>query len=797
MKQTLRNFMFFVAVLLPLAASAVPAAPVRRVMQAEGGMSVEVTLRGDEHLSLWQTDDGVFMRPNAQGVLHRLSVFELENLRADVRTASNEGNARRVRRRVGSFQPLTGKKRGLIILVSFQDNEFTVPQPQQTFNDFFNKAGYTDYGMTGSVHDYFLAQSYGLFELDFDVVGPYKLQYKMSYYGAPNGNSVDSNPAQMIREACRMADGSVNFADYDWDGDGEVDQVFVIYAGYGENYGAPENTVWPHESQLGDGLTLDGTRVNTYACSCELKGTTGSMVDGIGTACHEFSHCLGFPDLYDVTYGDSYGMSFWDLMDSGSYNNNGCTPAGYSAYERWMAGWLKPRELTHQEEITDMAPLTSAPEAYILYNEGNRDEYYLLENRQKEGFDAALYGHGLLVVHVDYDEKVWRGNAVNVNKNRNRLTIIAADGDYQLTTASLAADPFPGRLGVTALTDDTEPASTLYNANTDRQLLMHKSVERITESPEGLISFLALRPLLTVPSLKLDARTDEGFAVSWTASDGAEGYDLLLTEYPAKGDASSSRILEEDFSGAYSEKAGLVDVSSKLNTLLSTQGFSGTALYTSPQRLRIGTSTKQGTLCSPVQRALDTGQLTVVLTLSAASADRELTGMVDIVTNNKETEHLKFSLAGTATIVLHPETVLDEIFRVDVSPSSLAYISYMALYDGLFTAEELGIGETRSAQRAPMRVSSSQLSVTGTSYTFTGLSTTSSYTLSIRAKDNERASRWSDDFFIEAFTTPDAIQSVVPENNATVRGIYDLQGRRQNRLQKGLNIIDGRKVLVK
>ena len=288
----------------------------------------------------------------------------------------------------------------------------------------------------------------------------------MSYYGGNDTNGNDINPRALIEEGLMAADAEVNYKDYDWDGDGEVEQVFVLYAGYGPNFGGNEDNIWPHESRLyrETPLKLDGVKLDTYACSCEMYGSAGNIIDGIGAACHEFSHCLGYPDFYDTSKGDNYGMGDWDIMAGGNYNNMSRTPISYSSYERWMAGWLTPVEINSETQIEDMKPITEVPEAYILYNDKNRNEYYMLENRQLQGFDAANSGHGLLVLHVDYDEGAWMGNTPNAS-TPERMTFIPADGRRDWRTED--GDLFPGTSGNTALTDVTTPAAVLNTKNTD------------------------------------------------------------------------------------------------------------------------------------------------------------------------------------------------------------------------------------------------------------------------------------------------------------------------------------------
>ena len=781
------------ALMVPASLRAVPAYPAKRTMTLADGTVQTLTLTGDEHCHYWLTDDGKCMALRADGTFRPLSYFEMENMKAAGNEARRSSNARRARRKaIGNFQPILGKKRGLVILVNFRDVKFTHENPQAVYQDFFNKRGYTDYGMTGSVSDYFIAQSYGKFELDFDVVGPYTLTKAMGAYGAPSEyGGHDSDPQAMVEEVCKLADDDVYFGNYDWDGDGMVDQVFVIYAGYGENYGAPANTIWPHESMLYNELKLDYVQISTYACSCELSGTEGSNLDGIGAACHEFSHCLGLPDFYDTSSsGANFAMSTWDLMSAGSYNNNSRTPAGYTAYEKWVSGWLEPTELSQETEVKGMKPLAEAPEAYILYNEANRDEYYLLENRQLVGFDAGLYGHGMLVVHVDYEKNMWNANNVNTDASHQRMTIIAADNSYYNTSNSLAGDPFPGRTGKTALTDDTTPAATLYNKNVSGEKLMGKAIERITESEDGLISFLAVRPPLGIPQVTL---TDEGpatFTARWDAIDKATAYELELTETPARQSAEESRILEEDFQGAYSKSAGFTDVSSKLNTLLSTKGFSGSGLYQTPDLLRLGTGTTTGELRTPTQKELSTGMLTIVMKVKPFAAGTKVTATVNIRTNGKPLETINVNFDTERYVVLHPTTVLDEIFRVEISASSRMYIQYLALYDGVFSEEELGLG-TSQAKR---RVVKQSLTTGDTSYTFSDLTPGSLYTLLVRAKDDERASKWSQEVSFQAAVGIEAVSA--KDGQASPDVWFDLQGRPVQTPQKHkIYIRNGRKVL--
>jgi len=328
-----------------ISVKAVPAYPFKQTVTLSDGSKVELTLRGDEHYKFYSGSDGYAYR-KINNKFERYSLAQAHSeWTSKVTQANNERSAygRAKTRGIGQPTPnLTGKKKGLVILMQFADYEFVIDNPQKQFNDCFNKEGYSDYHMAGSVSDYFKAQSYGQFELDFDVVGPFTAKHSMVYYGGPDeaNKRHDSHAYELAKEACEFADSLVDFKDYDWDGDGEVDQVFVIYAGYAEAQGASENTIWPHESNLkgwGYNLKFDGVDIGTYACSSELTGTEATeevILAGIGTACHEFSHCLGLPDMYDTSDADNFGMSYWDLMNSGSYcgGYHGNVPCGYTAY---------------------------------------------------------------------------------------------------------------------------------------------------------------------------------------------------------------------------------------------------------------------------------------------------------------------------------------------------------------------------------------------------------------------------------------------------------------------------------
>ena len=295
-------------IMMAITVYGVPSRPVWRSVTLKDGRQTEAMLVGDEYGHWYVTRDGSLMTAGDDGRLAMASEWTIAKIKANRELRAKSANTRRSKRlcpqmnmakgmaATAQQSRFTGRHKGLVILVNFADKAVATGT-QQEVERMLNETGYSNNHHAGSLHDYFYDQSYGTFDLTFDVAGPVTVSKKLSYYGANDTDGNDMHVAELAAEAARLADESVNYADYDWDGDGEVDQVMIVYAGYGENEGAPENTVWPHEWSLSDGfewndgsgpLTLDGKRIDTYAMSAEMSGTSGSILCGIGTICHEF-----------------------------------------------------------------------------------------------------------------------------------------------------------------------------------------------------------------------------------------------------------------------------------------------------------------------------------------------------------------------------------------------------------------------------------------------------------------------------------------------------------------------------
>ena len=529
--------------LLATSSFAIPAMRMWRSFKQADGTILKVMTVGDEHFNYALTEDGIPVLPHDGSYYY--ACIEDNQLVASSVLAHEKGlrkdreelvaaalqQVRKLQRQKeihlsskpfgqGLGMAWEGKKKGLVILVEFEDMSFKDPKNVLTlrprandvktlYEDMLNKVGYTNNnGAIGSVHDYFLDQSNGKFDLTFDVVGPVKLKHPYKFYGERTGNMNDANAPQMIIDACNAIKGQVDFSKYDWDNDGEVEQVYVIYAGEGEATGGESSTIWPHKYSLTDAgldaLTFNGQTINTYACSNEiiraqLNGKERVFYSGIGTICHEFSHCLGLPDFYDTRGGNNVGSGRYDLMCAGSYNGGpeslinayggtgiGTVPAGYDAYEKAYMGWLKPITLGDEAvEVKNMKGLAEGGDAYFLYNPDTKNEYYIFENRTPYRWDTELPGHGLMVFHVDFDAYSWMMNNVNAAsvQRHPRFTIVPADARLDNDTQS--GDPFPANMS-NSLTKSTDPRLSFY---TNYNVSSQAGVKQIVRNNDNTISF--------------------------------------------------------------------------------------------------------------------------------------------------------------------------------------------------------------------------------------------------------------------------------------------------------------------
>ena len=441
---------------MAVVAWAVPARKTGVVVTQPDGSEMIVYQHGDEHFH-WQTNGrGEWLMLDADGFYRVTEALSVEQIEAR-RMASSKRAAQ-------AAYPLNVAPRGLVILVNFTDAVFETDKAEMDSMlmgvNYSREYSYTYRGKTynissqGSARQYFEDASFGQYNPQFDVVGPVTVSNKYSYYGQNNSAGQDKQPEKMIEEACKLADSecNVDFSQYDNDGDGYVDFVFVIYAGYGAADGGGNNTIWPHAwnlySAAGRRCELDSKVVDLYACCNELDYRSKKHT-GIGTFCHEFSHVLGLPDLYVTNTATHSTMNEWDIMDYGPYNNEGNTPPTYSAYERFFMGWLQPRlvvdpenvELKDLQESNEALLISSNDQHNLIGNDPNPTTFYMVENRQQEGWDKHLPGHGMMLTKIQYSYSRWYQNTVNNSSSKMGVDLIEAKANT--TDQGKATDLFP------------------------------------------------------------------------------------------------------------------------------------------------------------------------------------------------------------------------------------------------------------------------------------------------------------------------------------------------------------------
>ena len=541
----MKKYVFIAAIALSAVCGwSKPALRIPITVTQPDGSKITIVKRGNASCKRIYSLDGRLLRHDGKLGYVYASEKEEAQARVDAESAVAEGRFQ-LKSRVPAFAsgmtggtrgpglydysfPCKGKQNVLVILAEFKDVRFNSKNKspynkidaKTYFTEMLNKEGFDTYGGTGSARDWFLDNSNGKFDPEFDVFGPVTLPQNVSYYGGNLANGDDIRPHQMIIDACKALDSEINFRDYDRDGDGYVDNVYVFYAGYGEaDTLGQENTIWPHSWEIstatapnqdvnGDPLELDGVYIDRYACSNETCGIIGdngynyiyaNRPDGIGTFVHEFSHVMGLPDLYStVDYSNYWDVAFtpkeFSVMDYGPYNNYGMTPPNYSAYERYALDWITPDIMTPGS--LSLENLADTNKAFIVKTD-REQEFYLFENRQQTGWDKYIPGHGMLVWHVDFDQDVFSKNKVNNAKDHQYVDLVEADniqdyptdqdfdGYYIYPESTRTGDPFPGSKNVRAFGSSTTPALKSWSGKS-----LGVELSGITEN-NGVVSFLS------------------------------------------------------------------------------------------------------------------------------------------------------------------------------------------------------------------------------------------------------------------------------------------------------------------
>ncbi len=542
--------LLFLLITLTVTLFAVPASPEPAVITYEDGSNLTVFLKGDENFHWYETLDGFQVKKNVKDqfeyvqkglnksntlstiIAHDPSVRDSKEV--DLVSTLSKGIIvpENLTKKTGMHAPLTspfdqtdfptlGDKRFLCILVEFPDIAFI--HSATNFDSLMNGENYIYNGAIGSVRKYYNATSFDRFNPRFDVVGPVVLDSGYVYYGGNN----DANIQILIREAVTKANPLVNYRNYDNDDDGYVDNVYFIYAGYGECfYGADENTIWPHRWAFqGSSPTLDGETFNDYSTSMELYGTSGTIRTSIGVVCHEFGHVCGLPDFYDTDYdgsgGDCGGLGDWDEMAGGSWNYSGRRPPIFNAWSRMYLRWANPVALSGVESVILDSAYTSNEIRYFM--SPTSDEFFMMENRQQVGFDAGIPGHGLLIFHIDMNSSRWNDNSLNCDPYRQAFDLEEADGQGNITSSYInAGDPFPGTSGKTYFVDTGSPNAQDWAGNISRS-----PIRNIAEN-SGVITFNFGETNVDKPSnVAMTAHGQDSVSISWALNDDADSVMIL------------------------------------------------------------------------------------------------------------------------------------------------------------------------------------------------------------------------------------------------------------------------------
>ena len=566
----MRKKLLFGLLFAAMTAGAVKMKPGINIIKQADGTTITVRAYGDEDLSYFLASDGTLLYQEgtnfyiagvkADGTLYstgvlahepsmrtikEISAIKAQNAKAFYNSMETQAKANKVRREPmtpdNSLLPSLGKHKIPVILVEFSDVEFSVENPKATFDKYlngkelFNKETDPEMGQNyASVAKYFKDMSFGKFEPEFEVYGPVNLGKPLATYGA--GYSSQENMGLLLTDACTAVDDEVDFTQYDSNDDGNIDLIYIIYAGFSQSIaGNSTDCIHPKSGYLSLAKSFDGMDVKRYGVNNELNGTpadqaNGPIINGIGLFCHEFSHCMGLPDLYPKSGSIAeacinQNMDYWSLMDAGEYTANGYRPTAYTAWERERLGWMEIGTLTGPSNV-ELKSLDEGGAAFRIYNDKDETghEYYIVENVQNNGWNKNLFGNGLMVTHVDYLSSQFSlgGCKVNNTEGHPRMHVMAADGmfvpEYFLGStiedsyitflkehnadlvakyggqvfsiedykAEAAGDLFPGTSNATSLTDDSQPMKAwTYNGET-----MGKPITDITnDTVKGIVSF--------------------------------------------------------------------------------------------------------------------------------------------------------------------------------------------------------------------------------------------------------------------------------------------------------------------
>ena len=561
----------------PFEAYAVPAAPLIHTLSQPDGSNFKARQWGDEFLNGWETEDGYTIlfdkerkrwtyAVKEEGRLVSSSTLVKEDTRPlgtpkHIRPSRSTAELFSVMTAEDDYQPFaspaspTGTANIPVLLIRFYDT--TTTYTPSDFDMFlFGTGNY-------SMKEYYQEVSYGLFNISagpggiggwYDTESEYG--HGHDYYGYNQGQGW-VRAAELAKEAIEEADEEFNFAPYDRDGDCYVDVIAIIHQGDGAEASGDQTDIWSHSWSLiyagvGEYTTNDDclatpslkVKVDKYVMQPE---TLSGGMPTIGVFAHEYGHALGLPDLYDVDY-TSQGTGNWSVMAGGTWNyvsRIGDRPAHMDAWSKYLLGWVTPTEVSGTLVNEPITQASTAADVYkLLSGTPLSGEYFLVENRQKTGFDAGLPGAGLLIWHID------AAQSGNTNEcypggpscalQHYKVSLVQADNLWDMEknfNRGDAGDPYPGSTGKTTFNAASSPNSAFYNGSPSGV-----SITGISASGSTMYCTLSLSGQYTLTVAK--AGTGSGTVTSTPAgidcgSDCSEPYNpgatVTLTAAPVAG----------------------------------------------------------------------------------------------------------------------------------------------------------------------------------------------------------------------------------------------------------------------
>ncbi len=663
-----------------LSVMAVPAKKGIIEVQQPDGTTLNVQLHGDEYFNYSTTEDGYLVVNHSNGewqyakwennkiinlgikatnapqrsatiaaTLNTIGKCAISpKVAQQMNTKARAANRNIMPKVVGIPNPVP---KGLVLLVSYSDVQFKPQHDNKEFSDLLNKEGYNEDGKSiGSAKDYFNDMSYGKYNPDFTVFGPYVLDNNQKYYGEDisyGGQRTDARSDQMIVDVFAKfmaAEGNnINLADYDQNNDGILDNVFIYFAGHNQAEGASSNAIWPHQgsvnaSNVTGTVSYNGIIIKNYACTSELRGQFGSNRCGIGTFCHEFSHVLGLPDVY-ATYGsgDWKTSGAWEVMDQGPYNVDGHVPAAYSAYERFFMGWTTPTVLNTAGSYKLANLNANDTAAYLITSSGthnldganpNPTIFYTLETRKQEGWDIEIPGDGMLITRINFNKSKWEQNIPNNVEGDLHIDLIEADGIIDFGKQGKPGDAFPGSENVTdytpyqqyPITDITYNNDTIYfdfmGGIKPKSVFFHAGeygtcdVDTLTETEIG--------EGITLPDVTpIGEYVFEGWSKKrsvQSADAGAAGDLFNMTEntdlyavYSLNGEIVLGTCFIETFAGLTANSND--NIAREMDTYADNTGWTSDYLFQAEGAVKVGTQNNKGAITTPELNIQGTAKL--------------------------------------------------------------------------------------------------------------------------------------------------------------------------------------------